>query len=93
MRIIAYDITKAPIAEQKEKAKQAANMEVFQGASSFEEEPSAAEKDSRTILDEAGYPEQEITEVLAFFSPPFPKLFGRVTLSIKGTRRFPRIMA
>jgi len=40
-------------------------MEVFQGASSFEEEPSAAEKDSRTILDEAGYPEQEITEVLA----------------------------
>lgn len=60
-----YDITKVPIAEQKEKAKQAANMEVFQGASSFEEEPSVLEKDSRTVLDEAGYPEQEITEVLA----------------------------
>ena len=58
-----YDITKGPIAEQEQKAKEEAYQAVFADASSYE----ALELDAeavQTLLAEAGYGAQEIDEAM-----------------------------
>ncbi|HKM22118.1 MAG TPA: RnfABCDGE type electron transport complex subunit G [Lachnospiraceae bacterium] len=60
-----YDITKEPIAVQKEKAKNEAYLKVFETASSFEEVEGLDLSQSDAVLKEAGLTEQSIDEVLA----------------------------
>ena len=59
-----YDITKEPIAVQKEKTKQEAYLKVFPGAASFEEDASLNVSDAAAILSEAGLSEESIDEAL-----------------------------
>jgi Na+-translocating ferredoxin:NAD+ oxidoreductase subunit G len=60
-----YDITKEPIAVQKEKAKNEAYLKVFETAASFEEVPVLDLSQSDAVLQAAGLTEQSIDEVLA----------------------------
>lgn len=62
-----YQITKEPIAAQKEKTKMKACEEVFEGAADFKTENSPTFEKARAILDEAGYPKQDIVEEMTAF--------------------------
>lgn len=50
-----FEITKEPIAIQKEKASQEASQQVFTDATSFEKDENFTQEQQRQILDEAGY--------------------------------------
>lgn len=59
-----YDITKEPIAIQKENAKNEAYLKVFTSASTFEEIPELNLTQSESVLQAVGITEQTIDEVL-----------------------------
>lgn len=58
-----YEVTKAPIENQKVKAKNQACSDVFADAASFENYELNVEE-ARQVLDEAGLTKQDITEVM-----------------------------
>lgn len=58
-----YEVTKAPIANQKMKAKNEACGEVFADAASFEAYDVDADN-ARKVLDDAGFPQQDIDEAM-----------------------------
>lgn len=58
-----FEITKEPIAVQKEKASQEASMQVFKEATSFERDETFTFEKQRGILDEAGYLNADIDGV------------------------------
>lgn len=58
-----FEITKEPIALQKEKASQEASMQVFKDATSFEKDETFTYDQQRKILDEAGYLNADIDGV------------------------------
>jgi len=61
---LVYDVTKEPIAIQKDKEKASAYMQVFPDASSFSEDTAINLELSNDILNANGYTEQVIDEVL-----------------------------
>lgn len=62
---LVYDVTKAPIAEAREKQKQEAYAEVFKEADSFEEVKNVNVKDGEKVLGKGGYENNTIDEVAA----------------------------
>ncbi len=61
---LVYEITKEPIAIAKEHAKQEAFKEVFQEADRFEMYDEFEPNSATAILEEAGYPDDSIQEVV-----------------------------
>ena len=59
-----YEVTKGPIAAQKEKAKTEAYLEVFQEAASFEADPDFSSDQIQNALNEAGLTEVSVQEVM-----------------------------
>ncbi|MCR4739279.1 MAG: RnfABCDGE type electron transport complex subunit G [Lachnospiraceae bacterium] len=59
-----YELTKDPIAAQKEASKQAAYKSVFGEAASFEPYEGYSESDMRSLLDQSGFSDEAVTEVL-----------------------------
>ena len=62
---VVHDITLEPIRIQEEKAKEQAYKAVFEEASAFETVLDEKDDSLETYLDEAGYPRQDINEVMA----------------------------
>ncbi len=61
---LVYEITKAPIAQAQEDAKQEAYRTVLADADTFENDMNFKENDAQKILSEAGYDSDDISEVV-----------------------------
>lgn len=61
---LVYEITKAPIAQAQEDAKQEAYRTVLADADSFENDENFKEKAAKKALSEAGYDSDDISEVV-----------------------------
>ncbi len=61
---LVYEVTKKPIANQQEKAKQEAYKAVFEDADSFEECVEAEDADLAEALKEQGFEAQKINEIM-----------------------------
>ncbi len=61
---LVYEITKAPIAQAQEDAKQEAYRTVLADADTFENDVNFKENDAQKILSEAGYDSDDISEVV-----------------------------